>query len=217
MKDLQQKLATLARKQTHIQKQWLDTGQKRLLKLVTTFMPKLLEAESCSIFIQDVTRDKVWLACSTKLGEREIEVPKQGSVVGEVISTGRSQMRTDMDKQTGIHKLIDSDTGFVTRNILCVPIKGVTTNETTGAIQALNKYNDQEFTEEDRIMLEEMAYHVQMLVENIFLGQEIFIISEKVKKRMAMVDMALWTWAAFMFVMGLIVIAYVTPFVINGF
>ncbi|KOR29982.1 hypothetical protein TI03_00830 [Achromatium sp. WMS1] len=217
MNDLQQKLTTLIRKQAHIHKQWLDVGQKRLLKLVVTFMPKLIGSESCSIFIQDVTRKKVWLACSTRLGEREIEVPKKGSLVGEVISTGRYQIRTNMEQQPGIHKLVDADTNFITRNILCVPIKGIATDEVIGAIQVLNKHNNQEYTEQDRLILEEMAYHVQILVENIFLGQEITVISEKVQKKIVMLDVVLWAWVAFMFVIGVAVIVYVTPFVINGF
>lgn len=210
--NLQKDLKELTRKQASMKRQWDATGQRRLLKFIVSFIPKLLNVESCSIFIKDAIRSKVWLACATNLDEGEIEVPTQNSLVGEVIATGHYQIRMNMDKQSGIHTLVDRNTGFVTRNILTVPIKGFITKESIGAIQILNKHHGQEYTEDDRLVLEEAAYYLQMLIENIFLGQEAVAISEKIEKKIALLDIILWVWGAFVIMMILILIILVTPF-----
>jgi len=41
-----------------------------------------------------------------------------------------------------------------------------------GAVQILNKKDGKAFNDEDRIVLEEMAHHLQLTIENIFFNQE---------------------------------------------
>ncbi|KOR30942.1 hypothetical protein TI04_03385 [Achromatium sp. WMS2] len=216
MYDIEQELKDLNGTQEHIQKQWKN-GQQRILKFIVKLIPKLLNVESCSVFIQDPNRGKVWLVCATDLDAEEIEVPKRGSLVGEVITSGIYQIRTDMDKQPGMHKITDHDTGFVTKSVLCIPVKGSTTNMVIGAIQILNKHDNQEYTEEDRMVLEEMANYLQLLMEYIFLGQKATKISEKVRKKIAFVDIMLKLWGVLM--VGLIVgvTIYMLPILIKGF
>ena len=119
------------------------------------------------------------MKAGTGVQEQEIEVPKQGSVVGEVIGTGKPVIVSDLDAKSGAHKTTDEKTGFVTRNILCVPIKSPVRDEITGAFQLLNKTNDQDFTDEDISLAEEIAEHLQGEVDAIFLDQEVFGLSEQ--------------------------------------
>jgi GAF domain-containing protein len=142
-------------------------------------MTKVTDSERCSVFIHDPERDKVWLKAGTGVGEHEIEVPKEGSIVGQVIASGEPVVVADLDTTAGTHKEVDEQTGFVTRNILCVPIKSPTRNEVTGAFQLLNKMNGQEFTDEDVALAEEIAEHLQVEVDGIFLDQEIIRLSER--------------------------------------
>ncbi|NQU56067.1 MAG: GAF domain-containing protein [Rhodospirillales bacterium] len=160
-----------------------ETGQPakagKLLSFYTRIMTKVTDSERCSIFIHDPERDRVWLKAGTGVQEHEIEVPKEGSVVGEVIGTGKPVIVSGLDAKSGTHKTTDEKTGFVTRNILCVPIKSPARNEITGAFQLLNKMNDQEFTDEDVVLAEEIAGHLQREVDGIFLDQEVFGLSER--------------------------------------
>ena len=151
----------------------------KLLSFYTRIMTKVTDSERCSVFIYDPEKDRVWLKAGTGVQEQEIEVPKEGSVVGEVIASGKPVVVSGLETQSGTHKMADEKTGFVTRNILCVPIKSQVRNEITGAFQLLNKMNDQEFTDEDISLALEVAEHLQGEVDGIFLDQEVFGLSER--------------------------------------
>src|SRR5262249_28637148 len=149
-----------------------------LLDFYTHIMTKVTESERCSVFINDPQHDRVWLKAGTGLHEADIEVPREGSIVGQVISTGKPLIVTGLEMKSGAHRQTDAKTGFVTHNILCVPIRN-DTGEVTGAFQVLNKLHEGEFTEEDRSMAIEVAGHLQREVDTIYLDQEIFEITEK--------------------------------------
>lgn len=151
----------------------------KLLSFYTRIMTKATDSERCSVFIHDPERDRVWLKAGTGVREQEIEVPKEGSVVGDVIASGKPVVVSGLEAKSGAHKVADEQTGFVTRNILCVPIKSPTRNEITGAFQLLNKMNDQEFTDEDISLALEVAEHLQEEVDGVFLDQEVFGLSER--------------------------------------
>ena len=150
----------------------------KLLEFYTRIMTKVTDSERCSVFINDPSHDRVWLKSGTGVHEAEIEVPKEGSIVGQVIASGEPIVVTDMQAKSGAHKNVDQKTGFVTRNILCVPIKSSVRDEVTGAFQILNKLNNKNFTEEDKTSALEVASHLQREVDTIFLDQEIFRLSE---------------------------------------
>ena len=75
--------------------------------------------------------------------------------------------------------MVDEQTGFVTRNILCVAIKSPSRNEIAGAFQLLNKTGDQGFVDEGVVLAEEIAGHLQAQVDAIFLDQEVYGLTER--------------------------------------
>ncbi len=178
------KLNELKKKQELIEKAWKSrAGNKELLRFFVEIMPKALEAERCSIFILDPVRENVWLQCGTGLGEKDLSVPKSGSLVGQVVSSGDVLIEQDMQGQVGTHDLVAMQTGFVTRNAMCVPVHGVTAKRVTGAIQILNKNPGLQFTDDDLRKVEKLAFLLQMNIENIFLRQELARVSVQLKKQ----------------------------------
>ena len=87
------------------------------LPFYVNVMTKLADCERCSIFIHDPAQNRVWLKAGTGVTEREIEVPKEGSIVGEVIASGKPKIIYSMEAQSGVHKQVDDKTQFKTRNI----------------------------------------------------------------------------------------------------
>jgi GAF domain-containing protein len=168
-----------------------DSGEtansEKLLPFYVRIMTKLADCERCSVFINDPDQDKVWLKAGTGVDEREIEVPKAGSFVGDVITAGTSRIITNLEIKSGAHKQVDEKTGFTTRNILCVPIKTSFHGKVSGAFQLLNKIDGQEFTSEDQSLAEEVADHLQDEIDAIFLDQEIFGLTERLYSSLAMV------------------------------
>jgi len=148
-------------------------GGYKLLDFYIKIMPRVLDAERCSIFIYDPDSMTIWLKGGTQIEERDIEVTGEyDSVVGDVITTGKYKIVTGLSEKSGIHKEMDERTGFKTRNILCIPIRSLDGKKVTGAVQILNKKDGKEFSDEDRTQLEEMAHFLELTIENIFYNQE---------------------------------------------
>lgn len=178
---LEKKLEKLRQKQQIMEKAWKEAGNRELLQFFVDVMPRAVNAERCSIFILDPVDQKAWLQCGTGLSEKQLKVPTGNSIVGRVISSGEVVIEDDLEDQVGAHDVVAVKTGFVTRTVLCVPINGVITKKVVGAIQILNKRNGA-FTKEDCEILERLAFHLEMNIENIFLRQELAKISVEMDK-----------------------------------
>ncbi len=182
-------LTRLRDKQRLVDDAWRKTGNRELLEFFVELMPKALAAERCSIFILDPKSEHVWLHSGTGVKQREIEVPIRGSLVGEVIASGKAEMRHKMDQTMGTHGRVDQQTGFITYNALVVPIKGVSKVDTVvGAIQVLNKKPGLQFNADDQALLEKLAYHLQMQIENIYLRQELLKISLEMSEKIRLLE-----------------------------
>jgi len=183
----EQKLELLRKKQQLMEKAWREAGNRKLLQFFVDIMPKALNAERCSIFILDPVNEKVWLQCGTGLTEKQLQVPTANSIVGQVIESGKFVMEHDLEDQAGAHDVVAVKTGFVTRDALCVPVHGVISKKVVGAIQVLNKTRGQ-FSDEDREILERLAFHLEMNIENIFLRQELAKMSVEMDKKIKMLE-----------------------------
>lgn len=186
--EVDEQLQRLRDKKQTINQSWDKTRNKELLAFFVGIIPRLFDAERCSIFILDPASDRVWLEAGTGVSEKQIEVPKSGSLVGEVIATGKSRTLSDMDESAGAHRETDAKTGFATRNALCVPVRDLAGQQVTGAIQVLNTSAEGGFTEEDGQVLESLGHYLQMSIENVFLNQELLAISEKLNRRLQSVE-----------------------------
>lgn len=155
------------------------TRDMRLLSFFVKIVEKLLDVERCSIFINDPTNGKAWLKCGSGLEERQIEVDSMNSIAGQVIRSGQRQVMTEMQERDGTHRNVDQETGFVTRDLLCIPVNSAYSGERIGAIQALNKKGGKTFTDDDVRLLEEIAYHLQVSIERAFVSQEVVGYAEK--------------------------------------
>ena len=81
--------------------------------------------------------------------------PGQG-IVGNVIQSGRTYLSLHAQKDPRLFKNIDEMTGFETRSIVCVPLKRKE-GKVIGAIQIINKKNNECFTKKDVSLLEDIA------------------------------------------------------------
>lgn len=169
---IKNQIKNLNREKAYLDADWDYVESKSLLKFYTKIIPKLLDAERCSIFIHDHINKEIWLKCGTGLSERQIKISATESIVGEVIKTGKHKVVENLDDKEGTHKQIDQETGFVTRNILCIPIKTLDGSEVAGAVQVLNKIEGAGFDDNDRKLLEKMVHFLELTIENIYFNQE---------------------------------------------
>ncbi len=172
------RLDKIKARQQLVSSYWDESKNKDVLSFFTRIIPVLVNVERCSIFIHNPKNETVWLQSGSGVEERQIEVPKEGSMVGTAIISGKPIFQENMDSREGTHKQIDSITGFTTRNALCVPVMNLNGDRVTGVIQVLNKNGGEPFTDEDITLLEEVARHLAFSIENIFLGQEVLDFTE---------------------------------------
>jgi GAF domain-containing protein len=190
----------------------LDTDRKersgKLLTFYTNIVRKIAAAERCSIFVLDPTTDKIWLKSGTGLVEHDIEVSREGSIVGQVVETGEPVILSDLEHKEGAHRATDEKTGFVTRSIMCVPILSPDVDQIVGALEALNKGGAGEFDEEDLENLKEIAAHLRTEVSRVFLDQEIIGLAEEIY------TVAKWSTGL---LVGLIVVLLLGAFITFGY
>ena len=171
---LKETIKLLKQRREYLDVDW-QKEEHPLLNFYVKIMPVVLNAERCSIFIHDPDKSITWLKVGTGLAERDIEVTGEyESVVGKVITTGEHKIVTGLDRdENGIHKQLADKTGFVTRDILCIPIKSLDGNKVTGAVQLLNKKDGTAFNDADLKLVEEVAHYLELTIENIYFNQEI--------------------------------------------
>lgn len=181
--EISQELCNIKIQLEHVNRAWSRNEYDSLLKFYIRVLPKILEAELSSIFLVDPTTDEIWLKYSSDLKEKDIIAPREGSVVGKAITSGRRIIANDLDIQPGFHAELVSKTKFITRNLICAPIKSLTGKGFSGAIEVLNKKGGGLFSEDDGDLLQEIANYLSMAIDNIVLNQEILNISNKLNRR----------------------------------
>ena len=176
------RIAELKLRLERVAQSWTVEDYRALTKFYVKILPKITGAERCTIYIIEMATEKICSIFGTGLEERQIEPPHDGSIVGEVISSGNGIIVNDMETRAGFHTNVEGDTGYSTRNMICAPIKSASTHGITGAIQVLNKRLHGSFTKEDLTQLEEVANYLALSIENIIINQEILRISDQMNR-----------------------------------
>lgn len=163
--DLQ--LDGLASRQTTLLEETDPKRESGLLDFYVRIIPRVLNAERCRLFILDRENRNLWLKAETAT-ERAMELPMEASIVGDVISSGKPVIASHFGLQSDTHRKIEAETGFVTREIICVPFRSKDGGEISGAIEVINKNTGAGFGKEDQEFLEEIGEHLRDIVDRIF-------------------------------------------------
>ena len=175
-------LSQLKQKLSRLAGAWTIDDYHALTTFYSSFLPSLMKVERCAVFIMELGSKEICSIFGTGLEHQKIKPPLTGSIVGGVINSGKSFLINDLQGHTGYHSLVEEQTGFASRNMICAPIKSITGNSVTGAVQLLNKLDSQDFTEDDLVRLEEIAHFLSLSIESIVLNQEILSIATSLGK-----------------------------------
>ncbi len=175
-------LALLKQKLSKLAGAWTIGDYQALIAFYSSFLPSLMKVERCTVFTIEMGSKEICSIFGTGLEHQKITPPLKGSIVGVVINSGKPYLINDLQGHTGYHSLIEEQTGFVSHNLICAPIKSMTGNSVTGAVQLLNKLDNQPFTEDDLARLEEIAHFLSLSIESIVLNQEIMRIATSLGK-----------------------------------
>ncbi|MGN7614539.1 GAF domain-containing protein, partial [Magnetococcales bacterium HHB-1] len=190
-KDLGKRLREFKITQKIIERSWRRDGNKALLDFFVLILPKVVDAERCSIFVHDPSQKEGWIQCGTDMTERVVTLPEKGCLISEVVSSGKHRLESDMTRLAGFQKELDQWNPTPTRNMLCVPILSLSNKKVTGVIQVVNKVHGDGFTEEDIALMEKTAYHLELAIENLFLSRDMVRISDKMQEKVSYADFML--------------------------
>lgn len=141
-----------------------ERNLEKLISLIIQNAIDLLRAERSTIFLLDKEKNELYSFVGVELKKQEIRFPISKGIAGEVVRTGKVLLINDPYQNSLFNPEIDQQTGFITRNILSVPLKNYT-GETIGVFQVLNKISGN-FNEQDENYALAFASIAAVAIEN---------------------------------------------------
>jgi len=135
------------------------------LDLISEEAKKLVNAERCSIFIVDHEDKMLWTKLSDGIGR--IVIGLDSGIVGDTYAKEEPQIVNNPYEDPRFLPNIDKKSGYVTKNIITVPIFN-SKREVMGIIQLLNKSRF-DFSEEDLEVLTFFANYVSGSLELVLM------------------------------------------------
>ena len=138
----------------------LDVLFPRLMEVVT----EMLGADRSSLFLHDPETGELFSRVMQGSVVGEVRFPASVGIAGSVFASGRGEIIADVYAHPLFNREMDQRTGYLTRNLLCVPIRN-RRDEVIGITQALNK-REGDFNAEDRQLLEALSHQAASALEN---------------------------------------------------
>ena len=121
-------------------------------------------AERGTLFLNDPASNELYSRAAQGTFNREIRLLNNSGVAGAVFQSGEGLIIHDPYQDKRFNDEIDRKTGFVTKSILCAPIK-TARGEVIGVVQTLNKRAGR-FTTEDLDLLAAMAMQASVALQS---------------------------------------------------
>jgi len=138
----------------------LDEILKSLVEITT----RELKADRGTIFLNDGETGELYSRVAQGIFQREIRILSNTGVAGHVFTNGEGIIVRNAYEDPRFNRSIDEQTGYVTKTILCVPIRTIK-GEIIGAAQVLNKKTGL-FTKADQKLLEAMTTQAAIALQS---------------------------------------------------
>ena len=141
-----------------------------LLKVIAEETKIAIQADRCTVFLLDKEKNELWSKVALGMDSQEIRFPADKGLAGYVVQTGEPLNIPDAYNVPRFHPEVDNNAGYVTKTILCLPIK-INNQEIIGAFQVLNKISGV-FTKGDEDLLVAIGGSASIALENAQLFKE---------------------------------------------
>jgi putative ABC transport system ATP-binding protein len=140
---------------------------EQVIEAFTLKVGQILDAERATLFLLDEARDELWSKVAKSDGGRplDIRMPRTTGVAGHVVSTAQALNVTDPYNEPLFNRRVDEETGYRTRNILCLPVFN-RQSRVLGAVQLLNKNGAAAFDAADAERLKAFAAAIAIVLES---------------------------------------------------
>lgn len=142
-----------------------------VLLLLADFGKELIDADRCTVWLCDRKKHELYTRVAHGVGA--LRLPEGAGLVGYAIESGEDVIINDPYNDPRFNQETDRQTGYVTREILVLPIRS-SDGTILGAYQALNKISgDQVFSRRDLRYLRLAASYSGKSIEAALLNEEI--------------------------------------------
>jgi len=145
------------------------TDIDQLLMKFSQMAHQLVSADRCTVWVYDREKNILWSRVAD--GVDRLEIPADIGIVGEVIKSGEAEIVNDASKDLRFDSNVDKKTGYITRNMVTIPLKN-SDGEILGVFQAVNK-KDGDFTNDDLHKLLFVAVYIGREVDAALLRSEL--------------------------------------------
>jgi GAF domain-containing protein len=90
--------------------------------------------------------------------------PADHGLAGAVLRSQESEVINDVQNDPRFYRGIDAESGILTRNMIAIPLTAG--EERIGVLEVLNKEGGQDFTEEERLLLQSLADEIAFAIRN---------------------------------------------------
>ena len=123
-----------------------------------------LGADRGSLFLNDPLTGELYSRVAQGELTREIRILNTIGIAGAIFQSGKGEIIHDAYAEDRFNKSIDEQTGYVTKNLVCAPVRTVR-NDVIGVIQILNKKKGR-FTKEDLEIVEAITLQAAVSLQN---------------------------------------------------
>lgn len=148
-----------------------ETSLDALLTIIAEEVRNILSADRCSVFLVDAYKGELWTKIALGMEEKVLRIPVGQGIAGFVARTGSAVNIRDAYKDTRFAQDLDRITGYQTRTVLAVPLRG-RDGKALGVFEVLNKAKGS-FTEEDEGLLRILATMAATFIENATLYDDL--------------------------------------------
>ncbi|PDW02043.1 GAF domain-containing protein [Candidatus Viridilinea mediisalina] len=139
------------------------------------------QVDGGSLLMLDQERNELVFVMTLEAGEEKlfgVRIPRGQGVVWSVAENQCYEIVNDAINDPRVLQEVSASVGYVTRNLLCVPI--VVKGHTIGVIELINKHAG-DFTEEEAVLLTRMAPTIGVAIENARLFQTVTTVRDRLK------------------------------------
>jgi len=146
----------------------LDLNQ--LLNVILDTSLSSVNGDRGTLYLIDEKKNELWSKVLDGSRNVTITLPVGKGIAGFVAQTGDTVNISDAQSDPRFNPEVDRRTGYVTRTILCMPLRNKQ-GKILGVFQLLNK-KDGKFTPSDEAFIESLSIHAAIAIENARLYEQ---------------------------------------------
>ena len=142
-------------------------GLKNLSEILWTiidFVTEYVDGDRGTLFLNDSETNELYSRVAQGELTREIRILNTVGIAGAIFTSQQGEIIHDVYSDRRFNKEVDQETGYKTRNMVCIPVKTVN-GQIIGVIQILNKKKGR-FTKDNLNFVDAIATQAAVSIQN---------------------------------------------------